>query len=217
MGRLPYTLFAAAAIALLALAGCGDDDDDNNRDGSPTTTSEETGTDETAPGASATPDSTIDRPEECRAGEGQQGLLSGLIFDEDSRQYPVGDDVQMTLRLTNCGENEATLYFASGQRYEFVVANNDTGEEIWRWSDGQAFTGALDEEVLADGEVIEYMETWDQTNSAGEQVPEGRYKVSAFSVGCGVPSEEPCQFGPIRQIDIGTETEQITVPPTEPG
>ena len=213
--RLPFTLFAGIAIALLVIAACGDDDDDSD-DGSPTTSAEATDDDGGTPDGTSTPEGTLEPPEECTAGEGQQGLLSDLIFDHDDRQYAVGEEVEMTLRLTNCGENEATLHYVTGQRYEFIIANSETGEELWRWSDGQAFTEALDEQVLANGEVVEYTETWDQTNSAGEQVPEGRYKVSAFSVGCGVPSEEPCQFGPIRQIDIGTETEQVTVPPTEP-
>jgi hypothetical protein len=213
--RFPLTFFVGVAIALLVISACGDDDDGD--DESPTTSAGSTDDDEESPDDSETSEATLELPEECTVGEGQQGLLSDLFFDHEDAQYGLGEEVEMTLRLTNCGDNEATLYFATGQRYEFIVANSETGEELWRWSDGQSFTQALDEQVLANGEVVEYTETWPQTNTAGEQVPEGRYKISGFSVGCGAPSEEPCQFGPIRQIDIGTETEEVTLPTTESG
>jgi hypothetical protein len=214
--RLPLALLLAAAISLFLLAACGDDDDGDD-DRSPTATTEETPED--TGDAEETPDEGTPEPElppECDIGEGgQTGLLSDLVFDREDRQYPVGDPVEFTLRLINCGETGSTLHFVNGQRYEFIVENNETGEEIWRWSQGQAFDQAKGQEVIESGEVVEYTGTWDQADASGAAVPEGRYKVSAFSVGCGVESEQACQFGPVRQFDIGIETEEATDAPTE--
>jgi Intracellular proteinase inhibitor len=208
---LPAIYALALAAALLLLAACGGDDDDEPEDnnGSPTASAEETddganGDDPSAtPGeAGETPAGTAGGPAECDQGDGQTGLLSDLILSGDDGLYPPGEAVTMTLRLVNCGDNEAHLFFKTTQRYIMTIEEQETEVEVWSSATGQTYPETPGEEVIANGETVEYEEVWDQTNTEGAQVPPGLYKVKAYSVGCGQETDEDCIFGPVRNLEI---------------
>ena len=180
------------------LAACGDDDG-GDADGSPTDNGESTRTPGGPPIES--PAGTAGLPVECTVGEGQRGLLADLEFSGDDGLFDEGEDVEMTLTLINCAENEVRLSFPSTKRYE-VSIEDEAGIEVWNSSDGKAFDQVIGEEVIATGETVVYTETWKQEDSQGEQVPPGTYRVSALSVGCGLEEATDCKFGPIKLLEI---------------
>ena len=211
-GLLLVPALALAALLLL-LAACGGDDDDGGGsptpsgdvNGSPAATGRETpvpsGEPINSPAGTAGPEAV------CTEGESQRGLLSTLEFGGDDGLFEPGEDVEMTLTLINCDEVEEDLFYTTTQRYVFIIElvpeDSDVGAEVWRSSDGKVYAETAGELIMQPNETVVYTETWDQTDSVtGEQVEEGRYKISAFSVGCGSEDRSDCRFGPIKYIEV---------------
>ena len=210
-------LLLAVAAGALILAACGDDDGGTGAGPSATASADASG----SPGATATgPAGTATAPPgtrvvgECATPEVVQspgaspgsgltaGLLSDLTFSGDDGQYAPGEEIGMTLTLTNCGDNNVRLYYPTSQRYVFIAEDIDSGVEVWRSSDELAFLQVEGQEVIPPEESLVYEETWDQLDRDGAQVPAARYKISAFSVGCGAESQSECRFGPVQFVDI---------------
>jgi len=107
--------------------------------------------------------------------------LAGLTCTvrTDKQAYEPGEPVRLELRLENPFPEAAELFFPSGQRYDFVV-RNEQGQEVWRWSADKAFTMVIGTEQLKPGESRVREQTWDQKASEGlapVNVP-GRYTVT---------------------------------------
>ena len=87
---------------------------------------------------------------------------------------------QMTARLTlrNTHPEPLPLTFPSGQSYDLVLKTED-GKEVYRWSEGKAFTQALRRETLALGE-RNYVIVVPLADKAGKTLPEGRYLAEAW-------------------------------------
>lgn len=81
--------------------------------------------------------------------------------------------VDLSLTVENAGEDAVALLFRDGQRAEYVAERADTGEEVWRYSDGRMFTMALDQSELAPGEATTYEATW-------QDPPAGDYRIRAW-------------------------------------
>jgi|GEM_PF-3738726 len=86
------------------------------------------------------------------------------------------DSLKMNFSLVNTSSKDIDLYFSSGQKYEIVITNS-RGQEVYRWSEGKAFTLALVEAKLAAGKKMEFAESWDLTGKDGKKVPAGKYTV----------------------------------------
>ncbi|MFQ6133768.1 MAG: BsuPI-related putative proteinase inhibitor [Armatimonadota bacterium] len=117
------------------------------------------------------------RPQTITAVQGLEGLTCTVRTDK--RAYEPGEQVRFELRLANPFEEVVQLVFPSGQRYDFVVRNEE-GQEVWRWSVGRFFTMAIGTEQLAPDEPRTHEEAWDQRPSEGlaaVEVP-GRYRVT---------------------------------------
>lgn len=84
----------------------------------------------------------------------------------------IGDSVELTLRVTNGGNSEVELEYATSQRYDFVV-RGETGAEVWRWSAEQMFAEMLGREELSVGGTLEYREVWDAGGRRGRFRAEG--------------------------------------------
>jgi hypothetical protein len=205
---LAVLLLSAAAVALLILAGACGGDDSSDATGSPTgSIAASPGGSEAAP--SPTPEGETPAPEQetptptlgpsFAAGCTAVGLTSDL--DLGTAQFKPGEPIPITMTLKNCGDNVVHLFYPSGQRFEFY-AQNDSGVEVWRWSTGQTFDQAKGEEQIAVGQSVVYKQTWDQLDSKARQVPAGRYKVFAFSIGCADAASGNCTFGPVGYVDI---------------
>jgi hypothetical protein len=137
----------------------------------------------------------------CTSAAPDAGLISQVSFGLGSSVYTVGQAIDITLLLANCGNNDAVLHFPTTQRYDFIITDPN-GVEDWRSSDGKSFGQVEGTETLQPGQTATYTETWNQKDRTGTQVPAGQYKVSAFSVGCSVAARAGCQFGPIGYVQI---------------
>lgn len=199
------TSVALGVIAVLALAACGGDASLSSTSPAPSPKPTQIASPE--PTSTTTPRFTplpTPIPEEgtptatgCPTGRDEGvGLISDLEFGDGRSEFAIGEPISMTLILTNCGDNPTRLFYGDGQRYEFI-AEDEQGEEVWRWSHDRAFTQAAGEETIQPEETVAYSEVWEQTGNDGKQVEGGRYKIFGFSIGCGSESaiESGCHFG----------------------
>lgn len=74
--------------------------------------------------------------------------------------------VRFQLHVTNRADRNLELMFPSGQTHEFAVTD-ETGHEVWRWSEGRMFTQALQSKLLAGAETATYTETWQPGTRTG--------------------------------------------------
>lgn len=71
--------------------------------------------------------------------------------------------VEFGFTVENTGTESIDLEFPSGKSVD--VAVYDDGTEIWRWSEGRMFTQALRTEMIAPGESICRVVTWNDPRS----------------------------------------------------
>lgn len=204
----PRALGAIVGASLVALsllaAACGDDDDSSATpatEGSASvsaTPADDPSGDET-PDGSRTP--RIEYPEECDLAATAVGLISKLELGAEG-QVATGQPVEGTLAVINCGDNDATLHYSTSQR-SFMVVSDEADQEIWRSDQDEVFEQATGQVVIEPGGLETYSATWDQTNTAGEQVPPGTYKATYFSLGCGQEGAgTDCRFADIDFLQI---------------
>lgn len=83
-----------------------------------------------------------------------------------SLSVSIDDSVRLRLDLTNAGATPVVLEFATAQRAEFAVEDT-SGQEIWRWSEGQMFAQALGSDTIAAGETRSWDAAWDPAGRDG--------------------------------------------------
>ena len=75
----------------------------------------------------------------------------------DKVMYRAGEPIELTLRVTNRSSRDTVLQFASGQRYEFQIVD-ENGATQWTWSADRSFIQMLGSETLPAGKSLEYRE-----------------------------------------------------------
>ncbi len=138
---------------------------------------------------------------------GDDGSESGSVeetFTFDASFTQEADRGVFDLSLVNSGEEPVKLTFSSGQQYEIVVTDPESGEEVYRYSEGMFFTEALIEEELAPDEEMTWQEAWDYT-SMEEAVEPGEYEATVSLVVMSLDGEEVPE-------DSFTDTVSVTVP-----
>lgn len=130
-------IVAASVAALVLLGACGSDgyggDDANGRSGDA--------------------DSSDGPARDAPVMEMSIGSID-LAVTVDPDPPVAGGDVTWIATITNrSGRDTETLTFTSGLQVD--VALQQDGEEVYRWSEGRAFTQALVEEELEPGESVE--------------------------------------------------------------
>jgi hypothetical protein len=180
------------------MAACGGDDDSATPTGgssTPTSSAALSGTPITTPAGSE------GAPAVCTQEDAQKGTITTLAFGDDKTNYDPGQPIEMTFTIANCGDVETTLTFPTTERYVFN-ALDAAGNKVWSTEDGKVFNEIQGTEKIGVNKTIVYTETWDQKDSNGQQVPDGQYKIQAFSVGC-TSGQTGCHFGPVRFVLIG--------------
>ncbi|MCK5031693.1 MAG: hypothetical protein KAR64_09510 [Thermoplasmatales archaeon] len=71
----------------------------------------------------------------------------GISMSTDKMNYSVGEPIIITLKIFNYTEEEITFHFNTGQRYDFIIEDEEENE-IWRWSKDMMFAMVLGEETL---------------------------------------------------------------------
>lgn len=82
-----------------------------------------------------------------------------------------GESVEMTLNVTNAGQDALTLHFNDGQIFDFLALTVQSEKDpvlVWNWAHDKAFTAALWDLTLQPGDSRSYQVTWDGTNNAGD-------------------------------------------------
>lgn len=111
-----------------------------------------------------------------------------LTVTTNKTNYAVGETVVITLTLTNDTGTTQTYNFSSSQRYDVIIGRG--GNKVWQWSDGRFFAQMMGSETLQPGESRVYTVEWNQTNSAGNQVPTGTYTVVGQITSYNMPEQD---------------------------
>jgi hypothetical protein len=166
--RVHLALLSAVAAILLAASACGGDGEEPSP--SPTGVATPTPT----PQPTRTPRQT---PTPGFSFEGPIGIdltTFGAFFEQ-------GEPIQMA--ITVAVRDPMTLYYPTSQRYDLAVIDSE-GQEVWRWSRDRAFAQVTADVLLEANEMLSFVETWDQRDNDGEQVPLGNYQIRAESPHC---------------------------------
>lgn len=88
-----------------------------------------------------------------------------------------GTAIPITMRVENKSAKPLELYLRGREiTFDFIVTAGD-GDVVWRRLEGQIVQAILRFEVLAPGQILEFGDSWDQRDNAGEMVPAGLYAV----------------------------------------
>jgi hypothetical protein len=71
----------------------------------------------------------------------------GISMSTGKMSYSVGEPIIIILKIFNYTEEEITFHFNTGQRYDFIIEDEE-GNEIWCWSKDRMFAMVLGEEIL---------------------------------------------------------------------
>lgn len=88
---------------------------------------------------------------------------------EAELEVAVDSDAVFRFRVTNAGSTPVELTFRSGKVAD--VAVTQSGEEVWRWSEGRMFTQMMTTRTMAAQETIEQEFVW-------ENPPAGEYRAT---------------------------------------
>lgn len=80
------------------------------------------------------------------------------LLTADKSTYMAGEPIVLTLRLVNGTREPVSLTFHTGQRFDFVVRNQE-GREVWRWAAGRMFTQVLGQETVPPSGALVYTAT----------------------------------------------------------
>jgi Intracellular proteinase inhibitor/Immunoglobulin-like domain of bacterial spore germination len=83
------------------------------------------------------------------------------------------DQAVFHMTVTNQSNKEKELLFNSGQKFELIITNQ-SGEKVYRFSEGKMFTQALEMVRLKVGESKTWDTSWDYKKN-GKRVPSGKY------------------------------------------
>jgi len=104
---------------------------------------------------------------------------------------------KLVLTVTNTSDKLLPFRFSSGQTYDFVITNAATGQEIWRWSRGTAFTQVIRSEALRPKAKWTYDEVvWNRNDNDGNPAPAGKYLL------VGIVTSQPAIQSPPVAIDL---------------
>ncbi|UPM42297.1 BsuPI-related putative proteinase inhibitor [Halocatena salina] len=69
--------------------------------------------------------------------------------------------VQFTFTVRNGGDEPVTLEFSDACKADFVVSDDATQQERWRWSEGRMFAQVLSDLTLTPGDTETFEAAWD--------------------------------------------------------
>ncbi len=120
--------------------------------------------------------------EESSETEDLSSIMENLELQVAAEQQGTGID--FTFQLTNKNENTVDLMFTSGQQFEIKLYQAD--KIVYQYSEGQMFTQAIVEESLAPGEMKNWTESWEMSQS----LDPGEYEVEMTLIPAEVNGQE---------------------------
>ena len=110
----------------------------------------------------------------ARATTSHRETLASTSKNHDSRaaltsKFTVNSNhgVELNLDVRNNTTKMTELEFANGQTHDFVVTD-ESGKEVWRWSDGRMFTQAMQNKLVKGRETATFGEFWDAKDVHGK-------------------------------------------------
>jgi hypothetical protein len=128
------------------------------------------------------PDSPERREGRAAKAETRSNAAETLVPSESLRfeinappQVRAGEQVPVTLRVTNSGKNPFELYLRGRPVAFDIIVARASGEIVWRRLEGETVAAILQVRVLAPGESLELKDEWKQRTNGGELVEAGDY------------------------------------------
>lgn len=84
------------------------------------------------------------------------------------------DGIHFNIQFTNLKQVPVPVTFGSGQQFELTILDQ-SGKEVYRYSDGYGFITMIIEEVLGPGESFTWQDTWDYRDKDGALLTQGTY------------------------------------------
>jgi hypothetical protein len=144
--------------------------------------------------SSAVPDLPAPKPPEGRARELIENVTT--ITEENPRleieSVPAPGGQKLTLLVTNTSDKLLPFHFSTGQSYDFVVTDPQTGQEVWRWSRRMFFTPVIRSEAIAARKSWKFEVVWTHLDNDLNPVPPGTYELVGI-----VAAESPIESEPI--------------------
>ena len=84
-----------------------------------------------------------------------------FIVKTDKEEYKLREPVQISLQLTNTGNENITITTPDARTYDFIVLNS-LWHKRYQLSDGKGFAQVITETTIPAGKTIYYNETWNQ-------------------------------------------------------
>jgi hypothetical protein len=85
--------------------------------------------------------------------------------------------IEMELRVFNESNQAASIEFASGQQFDFLIQDS-SGRVVWRWSEGKFFIQILGQLTLAPGESRTFTASHRFADELNGPMDEGLYTVT---------------------------------------
>ena len=101
----------------------------------------------------------------------------------------LGEEVPISLRMTNTGRNSATVYLQGRPTAFDIIVTREDGTPVWRRLKRAVVTAILQVRVLSPGETLDFTEHWSQKTDSGEAVPPGEYRVVGV-----LPTDPPAEL-----------------------
>jgi len=117
-----------------------------------------------------------------------------LNFETTGSYEKMTDKIVFQIQFKNLTNETLPVIFGSGQQFEVTVLD-ETGEEVYRFSDGRAFTMAIIEKELGPHESFTWQDSWDYQDKAGAKLTKGTYTaviqvLASSSIEGGISAEE---------------------------
>ncbi|MFD1735280.1 BsuPI-related putative proteinase inhibitor [Bacillus salitolerans] len=109
-------------------------------------------------------------------------------FSTDLQVEATDHKALFKIQFMNNSNEDVKLTFSSGQKYEIIV-NDSNGMEVYRYSNGRAFTEALETIELKANEELAYQEEWDYSVD-GTDIQPGTYTAIATILPMNVNDHE---------------------------
>jgi hypothetical protein len=105
------------------------------------------------------------------------GSVSTLELDRIVDSTAPSGSLQATFTIKNATSSPIPFTFSNSQQYDFLI-QDDSGQELWEWSDDRFFAMMIVEKELGQEPWV-YRERLPAVNREGHPLPEGQYTLRA--------------------------------------
>ncbi|SEP82903.1 BsuPI-related putative proteinase inhibitor [Piscibacillus halophilus] len=151
--------------------------------------------------------------EEDRMNDDSNSNQSEMVLDDlefTSEVEPSDEQVNFYMTLTNHSDETAEIAFSSGQQYEITVTDPDSGEVVYKFSEGMMFTEAIEYKELEPDESLKWEQSWDYKQN-GEKVEAKDYEVRLELLPMTINGEKPDDLTPLikeQTLTVSNSDEQ---------